>query len=150
MPQANWSIIENGMIDWEEFKLTFTDLDLLQEGWASSKKTLHHILVHILKCKKGRNQLGKGPRKAQTGIFSVKETDGQGSHTQQRTTDPALNTSFLSVLFWMSPALLLLHSCGWRRQSGFSGSWNHRILEAGKALWGHQVQPSAQHHHVQH
>lgn len=46
MPQANWSVIENGITDWEEFKLTFVDLDLLQEGWASSKKPLHHGLKH--------------------------------------------------------------------------------------------------------
>lgn len=44
VPQANWSIIENGMTDWEEFKLTFMDLDLLQEGWASSKKPLYQGL----------------------------------------------------------------------------------------------------------
>lgn len=44
VPQANWSIIENRMTDWEEFKLTFVDSDLLQEGWTSSKKPLHHGL----------------------------------------------------------------------------------------------------------
>lgn len=44
VPQANWSIIENGMINWEEFKLTLVDLDLLQESWAPSKKALHQGL----------------------------------------------------------------------------------------------------------
>lgn len=50
-------------------------------------------MQHTLKSKQERNQLGAGPRKAQTGTFSVKETEGQGRAQPRVTQQSALNTA---------------------------------------------------------
>lgn len=103
-------------------------------------------MQHRLKSKQEWNQLGKGSRKAQTGISLLKKWMGKAEHSPRATCSSALQllhfTSPSWWLFWVSLALILLHSRGWRRQSVFFGITESLRLEKPFKVINSNHQPS--------